>query len=540
MSTLHLLRICALSAIVTSGVIQLSAQEWIGQAYSPSPQCALRPYDPKDTDYKSWISGYQTGPLRGSLGNPRQFELTVTVIDGDDLKPPDNYPLSCATTTSFSVSSDGTVSMTRLTPGAVQGAGPGKLPEESLEILRPLIASLAAHPPDDYSRLPPPGRRAILQVSHGKRVLARVYDRADLPLSVLALFGLLGATHGPLTMNFPPNQTGTATEFDDQGIPLDIPGLRRPNPRDPITNGLRGDTAILAISPDQSVIVTRHFWINSRTEIINARNSTVLHTVRETELNRREIYISHASCTPDNRFVLLLSNLPAIMIYDTKTGQEVNTLPDLPSGAVAYYPSSDWNHGLAVSTSGEAYLWDATAGRKLAPLALDGEVLHVSFSPDDSLFAVTTVRHNKDQSSTFRLRIWETKTGRFIRELRSLYYFEIDGIGNPLWWGDGKYLLAADREGRFGNYVVGIWNTESGKFRGGFSGCSDSTNDPLSVALAGQKLIQRCPDNKLLMWDVPAAINKITEFENSLDSRPGKQVRRLGIDTEPDSEPRTQ
>ena len=283
-----------------------------------------------------------------------------------------------------------------------------------------------------------------------------------------------------------------------------------------MTKGLRGDTAILAISPDSSVIVKRYFWINSRTEIINARNSMVLHAVPETELNRREIYISHAWCTPDSRFVLLLSNLPAILIYDTKTGQEVNTLPGLPSGAVAYYPSSDWKHGLAVSPSGAVDLWDATAGRKLATLDLDGEVLHVSFAPDDSLFAVTSVRQNKDQSSSFLLRIWETKTGRFVRELRSLYYFEIDGIGYPLWWGNGKYLLAADREGRFGNYVVGIWNTESGKFRGGFSGCADSTNDPLSVALAGQRLIERCPDNKILMWDVPAAIDKVAEFENSL------------------------
>jgi WD40 repeat protein len=198
----------------------------------------------------------------------------------------------------------------------------------------------------------------------------------------------------------------------------------------------------------------------------------------------------------------------------------VATLPGLPSGAVAYYSSSDWKHGLAVLQSGEVDLWDATAGGKLATIDLDGEVQHVSFSPDDSLFAVTSVRQNKDQSSTFRLRIWETKTGRFVRELRSLYYFEIDGIGNPLWWGDGKYLLAADREGRFGNYVVGIWNTESGKFRGGFSGCADSTNDPFAVALAGQRLIERCPDNKILMWDVASAINKIAEFENSLRPSP--------------------
>ena len=140
----------------------------------------------------------------------------------------------------------------------------------------------------------------------------------------------------------------------------------------------------------------------------------------------------------------------------------------------------------------------------------------MSFSPDDSLFAVTSVRQNQDQSSTFHLRIWETKSGRFVRELRSLYYFAHDGIGVPIWWGNGKYLLAETREGRLGSYVVGIWNAESGKFRGEFSACADSINDPFAVGLVGQRLFDWCPDGKLLMWNAADAIEKIAEFEKTL------------------------
>ena len=213
MTTLQLLKICALSAVSGFGVLQVSAQVWTGQDYPPSTQCVPRPYDPKDLDYESWIRSYQNGPIRGGFGDPKRVELTITVIDGDNLKPSDKYPFSCGTATSLSVSNDGTVSMTSITPGAIQGGGPGKLPAESRKILRSLIASLAAHPPDDYSQLPPPGRRAVLQMTRGKKVLARVYDRADMPLGVLAILGLMGATHGPLTRNFPPNQSCSAAEF---------------------------------------------------------------------------------------------------------------------------------------------------------------------------------------------------------------------------------------------------------------------------------------------------------------------------------------
>src|SRR6266566_5856679 len=83
------------------------------------------------------------------------------------------------------------------------GGAPTPLPAEHWKSMQSLIVSLSKHPPDDYLQLPPPGRRAILQVRLGRKVGARVYDR-DLPDSILEILGLTGATHGSLTMNFAP------------------------------------------------------------------------------------------------------------------------------------------------------------------------------------------------------------------------------------------------------------------------------------------------------------------------------------------------
>lgn len=525
MMTSRLLKVCIFIAASWAGLVQGSAQEWTGQLSTPSAQCVLRTGD-SQADYQSWIRDYRSGPLPGNLLDHHQIQLAVTVLDGDDLQPATNYPFSCGVTTSISIGSNGTISWSRRTPDAFQGGGPSTLSAKDLRILQPLLAKLSAHPPEDDSRLPPPGRRVVLQVSRKREVVARVYDRADIPESVLEILGLAGATQGPLTMRFAPDLVTTRDDFDARGIPPQTLGLRTPHPADPITKGLRADTVTLAVSLDRTLVVTRYLPFDGRVVVTDAKKSAVVHEEADGILkDRRWIYVSHAWFTPDGKFLLLLTNLPEMRIYDTETWQRVDALPELPAAAVAYYPSRDWKRGLAVSPAGAVELWDAPTRGKVATLDLDGNLDSVSFSPDDSLFAVTSVRQNKDQSSTFHLRIWQTSTGKFLREMRPLYYFAHDGTGVPQWWGDGKYLMAETREGRFGGYVVGIWNTDSGKLRGGLSGCADSINDPFAVSLVGQILYDWCPDGKLLTWNAADAIAKIGEFENSLKPPPALAIR---------------
>jgi hypothetical protein len=302
--------------------------------------------------------------------------------------------------------------MTRVSPRAVQGGGSDRLPAEESTKIKKLIENLRAHPPDDYAQLPPPGRRLVLQVKDGRKLLARVYDRADIPDPVLEILGLIGAINGPLTMNFAPSTTGTPEELGEQAIPAQATGIRIVHPRDPVTKGLRADTITLAFSPDRSMTVTRYLPFDpGKIVVTDTKQSGVMFATSSYFLERRSIDIFDASFTPDGRYLLLLSNLPAIYIYDSKTWQPVDTLPRLPSGAVAYYPSPDWRHAVVVSKTGEVNLWDGSEARNLAALNLDGELQNVSFSPDQSLVAITSVKVNKDQSSTFHLRIWETKTG---------------------------------------------------------------------------------------------------------------------------------
>jgi WD40 repeat protein len=514
----------------------------VDRSLPPSTHCSLRPYDPKSADYEGWISAYKSkkGPLKltkedlrplaGNL-NREPIELAITVIEGDDLQPDDRF-MFCGMRTTMSVYERGTVSWQRVTSGAVQGGGPSWLAAEDLQVMRSLIAELRERLPDDHSILPPPGRRLVLQVwKKNGGPMAGVYDRANLPDSVLEILGLAGAAIGPMTMNFSPVAMGTKEELGDQVVPADTIGMRKTHPRDPVTHALRADTVTLAISRDHSLVVERYLPFDGRLEVTDTKKSTVVLETSDYIVDQRWICFSHAWFSPDGRFLLLLSNLPAIYVYDTATWQQAKSLPGLPSDAVAYYPSSDWKHGVAVSRDGETSLWDAVFDRKGNALDLDGKLIGVAFSPDDSLVAVTSAHEftehpstNQESShrplrnglSTFHLRLWETKSGQFVREMRSLYYFAHNGMGDPMWWDQGKYVLTETAEGQFGSSIFGIWNVESGKFRGGLSGCAIRNEPSFPFALSGERLFSWCRRNKLLVWDVAGAINKIAEFESSL------------------------
>jgi hypothetical protein len=429
----------------------------------------------QEEDYSSWIKPYAERLREHLSGDNQEAQLSVTVLDGDNLADPASGTWVCGNhccqmTTTYSAFNDGTVSMTRVTPMALQGGGPARLPAEKSRTMQKLILDLLRHPPDDHGRLPPPGRRLVLHVEGGNETVTRVYDRADIPSPVMEVLGLIGATSGPIWMDFKPS-VRTMAGLGEPPVPVNATGIRVPHHRDPVTNGSQAPTATLAIGPDNLMIVTHYFFINARTMVTDRNGASIFLAVPDYELDRREICVCRAS---------------------------------------------DWKHGVAVLRSGEVEAWDVSKDQKQSDLDLQGNLQDVSFSEDDSLFAVSSVHRNEDSSSTLQLGVWDTNTGQFIREMIPPYYFEHDVISRPMWWGNGKYLLANIRAGHWGGYMIAVWSVQSGQLRGGFSAC-DSSQDPFEVGVDGSRLLKWCSDETLLVWDIPAAIDKITEFEESLN-----------------------
>jgi len=459
--------------------------------------------------YESWIRDYRVGPLTGALGfEQREIKLVITVVEGDDVETDaktaaifgPSYRIAfhgCA------VAIDGTVSSFRRGSFGVQGGGLDQLTEDELERLNRLIGRL----PDDNSILPPVGHRIVLQVATGNEILARVYDLANAPETILEILRLSHSGIRPITLDFPPEKKWPVAELNKTGIPSDAIRLRGPDIE---------ETTILAISPDHYMTVRQVLHDTPAVTITDTNPSNVIRVLRVTQPGNRFVGITDADFSPDGRYLMLLTTLPAVRIYDTKDWQQVGSLLDVPPEASLYYPSPDWKYGIAVYANGDVALWDAPSRRQIAKIDIDGELSAASFSPDDSMVATTSGHENKNHSSTLHLRIWNVSTGEMIEELLPVEYAAHDDIGAPIWWQDGRYLLAKVRDNPFRTYYeIGIWGVASGRFRGGFSGCSYSP-DPLSIVLHDSKLFERCRDGMILMWDVAAAIDKIAIYESSL------------------------
>ena len=315
------------------------------------------------------------------------------------------------------------------------------LSEDEFESLNQLIEQL----PDDNSKLPPLGHRIVLQVASGNSVLARVYDRANAPDTVLEILRLSHSGIRPLTLDFPPQKKWPLGELNQTGIPETAIHFRGPD---------REETTILAISSDGFLTVRQVLHDTPAVTITNTNPSNVIRKLRVPQPGNRFVGITDAQFTPDARYLMVLTTLPAIRIYDAKDWQEVASLPDLPAKTSLYYPSSDWKYGIAVYANGDVALWDAQSRRQIAKIDTDGGLSAVSFSQDDSMVATTSSHENKDHSSTLHLRIWNVQSGEMVSELRPFEQTTNGDIGAPIWWPDGRYLLATVRDNPFGSNMT--------------------------------------------------------------------------------------
>ncbi len=423
---------------------QRSAAQDARASSDPSTELQKQGNDSDRSTYESFIRNYRVAPTQASLGGTqRKIELVITVIKGDDL--PTN-PKSVAlfgqfyrvSRQSVSISVDGTVSFSNVSSLRVSGAGPGILPKDNFEKLNELLRQL----PDDGSKLPPPGHRIILRVATGDKIVARVYDLENMPETVLEILRLSESGIRPMTQDFSPQEKWLSSESNQADIPQGAMRFRGPD---------QHQTIILARSAARDVRVQQGFqitWDPSTVAITDATGVNVIRRLRVPQPQNwnRPVGVTEAYFTPDGRYLLLLTTLPGMIIYDTKDWQPVDSLPDLPADTSLYYPSPDWEHGVAVYANGEAALWDAQARRQIAKIDTAGELSAVSFSPDESMVATTAAGHAENQPWTFHLRVWNVSTGAMVEELLPAEYVEQDLMGEPMWWPNGKYLLAEVRD----------------------------------------------------------------------------------------------
>lgn len=251
----------------------------------PSLEARRQHEDAERLLYEFWMRDYRLGPLSGALGfEQREIKLVITVVEGDDVETDAktaavfgrSYRIAfhgCA------VAIDGTVSSFRRGSFGVQGGGLDQLTEDELARLNHLIGKL----PDDNSKLPPGGHRIVLQVAAGREILARVYDLANAPETVLEILRLSHSGIRPIALDLSPQKKWPVAELSKTEIPADAIRFRGPDIE---------ETTILAISPDRYLTVRQVLHDTPAVTITDANPSKVICVLRVPQPGNRFVGIT--------------------------------------------------------------------------------------------------------------------------------------------------------------------------------------------------------------------------------------------------------
>ena len=458
------------------------------QAPSPSPDAPAEP----GTITASSICGagatYDKLTSAPSAQSPNQIipcgtapvELSFTRTEFSDRRVDTKTaesPMFCAESSTYfevDVSAAGEGYSVRSGAFGSQGGGEGKLPAEDFARLESLMDNL----PDDGRRVPIANHRIVVRVQRKGGETVRLYDNAQLPDEIIDMIRLTAARIKIRPLVFQPDKVWRPEEAQSLGPPETVKfwGIRNP----------------LIASPDGSVGVLHDFV--TKTLTVYRGSDWPEHGMPDQSRMIRVLpefwqpdtyggYAVGGEFSPDGRYLLVRWGARiGAMLYDTATWQPVTDPRLFPQNLKEYLPSPDWDLGIAVTDAGETLIWDQQSHRIISKLPGLGEfeappvvtnqqgnrvyttpgaeIQSAAFSPDRSLVAIYSGPNN----NVFKLRlsVWVIESGQKLRDLLPVEWASYPS-GRPLWWNDGRWLLAhyASQDSGSG---IGLWDVETGYF----------------------------------------------------------------------------
>jgi hypothetical protein len=240
--------------------------------------------------------------------------------------------------------------------------------------------------------------------------------------------------------------------------------------------------------------------------------------------------------SPDGHYLLVTwGKRIGALLFDTTTWQPVTDPRLFPQNLKEYLHAPDWNLGIAVNDAGEALVWDQQSHRLLSklpglgefeppPVITDrqghrvydvpnAEVQFAAFSPDRTRGAIYS---GPDNVYKLHLTVWDIESGQKLREFWPVEWLSYAN-GQPVWWGGGRWLVAR-YAAQFGPSGIGLWDVETGRYKGTL-GVSDKCSKWDDLVASGPRLFERClpGDGKageVLEWTVDGVTKQ-------MDSAPG-------------------
>ncbi len=478
------------------------------------------------SQYETWARRFaEKRPYTWFEGRPASLRLVITMVYGDDEPGPEsrfrsNYYLGCGS----QLAVDGRIGEFHFSSDGGGGGGGSAIPAADLKRVNELIPQL----PEDGSKLPPEGRRLIVQVNEVGGYRAFVYDLANPPKEVLELVRLCPfpwfrtwlpsfEPAGKWNIAAPKDFGGEAMSLSPDGrfiVTADSHGGVRFWDID--THKLVREVAVpygssadeISLSPDGSFTFLKWAWMY----VMDTKTWQCVKILEEPEVGRTQHGLRRPQFIEDGRLLLLETTEPALRFFDAKMWKATERPPEIPSDAVKYILAPE-GKAIYVSKDGVVRLWDSTNRAVIAKLDENADIRQVAISPDGSLAAIGTYTEADWQ---FHIRIWSLEDGRLVRELNPLERETCYALEGLVWSPDSKYILAADNWNRSDTSTqIEVFNIERNRVVGVFRG-SGGRLVGLLLSPDGHELMALDRDGKLRFWDFIRAFKEIRAFEKSL------------------------
>ncbi|WP_017315129.1 nSTAND1 domain-containing NTPase [Mastigocladopsis repens] len=258
---------------------------------------------------------------------------------------------------------------------------------------------------------------------------------------------------------------------------------------------------------------------DTRTQVELTLLNTVDNVTAPNTLGRHAKAVIGVTFSPDGKILASASADKTVKLWDTATGQVIQTLSGHTASVWGVSFSPDGKILASASRDKTVKLWDPATGKEIKTLSGHIDVVNgVSFSPDGKILAST--------SADKTVKLWDTATGQVIQTLSG----HIDAVSGTSFSPDGKILASASRD-----KMVKLWDTATGKEIKTLSGHIDVVNG-VSFSPDGKILASTSADKTVKLWDtatgqVIQTLNRHKKTVNGVSFSPnGKMLASTSTD----------
>jgi len=220
-----------------------------------------------------------------------------------------------------------------------------------------------------------------------------------------------------------------------------------------------------------------HLWA----KIFDAHSGRLL---RQTKIPMTVDEWSMSDYSSDLTKIVVGSFQNTAMIWDTRTGELLQTLSGHQASVTAVAFSADGKRIVTTSVDGSAKVWDAANGKELLNLCCHNQPIYgTAFSPDGTEVATA--------SNDRTIKIWDATTGKELLTLSGLG----DQVKNVAFSPDGKEVAGAS----FDRTAL-VWNSETGDQLYRLAGLTDVVYDA-RFSPDGKHLVTASWDGSAVVWD---------------------------------------